>query len=139
MNGQQTGDFKDVSRYKLEQAKDDLDTAQILLKLGKLRAANNRAYYSCFHAIDAVLALEPRAFKKHKDTLAYFNKNYVHTGIFSRDIGRKVSKLEIIRHKSDYDQFYIASKEEAQEQTEVAQLVVEEVEKYISSKIKKKN
>ena len=115
MNGEQTGDFKDVSRYKLEQAKDDLDTAQILLKLGKLRAANNRAYYSCFHAIDAVLALEPRAFKKHKDTLAYFNKNYVHTGIFSRDIGRKVSKLEVIRHKSDYDQFYIASKEEAEE------------------------
>ena len=139
MNDQQTGDFKDVSRYKLEQAKDDLDTAQILLELGKLRAANNRAYYSCFHAIDAVLALEPKAFKKHKDTLAYFNKNYVHTGIFSRDIGRKVSKLEIIRHKSDYDQFYIDSKEEAQEQTEVAQLVVEEVEKYISSKIKKKN
>ncbi|MCI5943567.1 MAG: HEPN domain-containing protein [Eubacterium sp.] len=135
MNGEQTGDFKDVSRYKLEQAKDDLDTAQILLKLGKLRAANNRAYYSCFHAIDAVLALEPRAFKKHKDTLAYFNKNYVHTGIFSRDIGRKVSKLEVIRHKSDYDQFYIASKEEAEEQTEVAQLVVEEVERYISSKL----
>ena len=135
MNGEQTGDFKDVSRYKLEQAKDDLDTAHILLKLGKLRAANNRAYYSCFHAIDAVLALEPRAFKKHKDTLAYFNKNYVHTGIFSRDIGRKVSKLEVIRHKSDYDQFYIASKEEAEEQTEVAQLVVEEVERYISSKL----
>ena len=135
MNGEQTGDFKDVSRYKLEQAKDDLDTAQILLKLGKLRAANNRAYYSCFHAIDAVLALEPRAFKKHKDTLAYFNKNYVHTGIFSRDIGRKVSKLEVIRHKSDYDQFYIASKEEAEEQTEVDQLVVEEVERYISSKL----
>lgn len=39
MNGQQTGDFKDVSRYKLEQAKDDLDTAQILLEFGKLRAA----------------------------------------------------------------------------------------------------
>ena len=135
MHGERTGDFKDVSRYKLEQAKDDLDTAQILLKLGKLRAANNRAYYSCFHAIDAVLALEPRAFKKHKDTLAYFNKNYVHTGIFSRDIGRKVSKLEVIRHKSDYDQFYIASKEEAEEQTEVAQLVVEEVERYISSKL----
>ena len=47
---------------------------------------------------------------------------------------RKVSKLEIIRHKSDYDQFYIVSKEEAQEQTEVARFVVEEVEKYISSK-----
>lgn len=40
MNDQQTGNFKDVSRYKLEQAKDDLDTAQILLELGKLRAAN---------------------------------------------------------------------------------------------------
>lgn len=74
-----SGDFMDVARYKLEQAKDDLDTAKLLLDAGKYKAANNRAYYSCYHAIDSVLALEPKAFKRHKDTLAYFNKNYVHS------------------------------------------------------------
>ena len=119
------GTFEDVARYKFEQAKDDLETAKILLEAGKYKAANNRAYYSCFHAIDAVLAKEPISFKKHKDTLSYFNKNYVHTEIFPRNIGRKISRLEIIRHKSDYDTFYIASRDDAAEQIEVAEEVVD--------------
>ena len=72
------GTFDDVAKYKFEQAEDDLEAAKLLLEAGKYKAANNRAYYSCFHAIDAVLAKEPVAFKKHKDTLSYFNKNYVH-------------------------------------------------------------
>lgn len=125
------GTFEDVARYKFEQAKDDLETAKILLEAGKYKAANNRAYYSCFHAIDAVLAKEPIAFKKHKDTLSYFNKNYVHTEIFPRNIGRKISRLEIIRHKSDYDTFYIASRDDAAEQIEVAEEVVDLVKNYL--------
>ena len=125
------GTFEDVARYKFEQAKDDLETAKILLEAGKYKAANNRAYFSCFHAIDAVLAKEPIAFKKHKDTLSYFNKNYVHTEIFPRNIGRKISRLEIIRHKSDYDTFYIASRDDAAEQIEVAEEVVELVKNYL--------
>ena len=125
------GTFEDVARYKFEQAEDDLETAKILLAAGKYKAANNRAYYACFHAVDAVLAKEPIAFKKHKDTLSYFNKNYVHTEIFPRDIGRKISRLEIIRHKSDYDTFYIASKDDATEQIEVAEEVVKLVKKYL--------
>ncbi len=125
------GTFEDVARYKFEQAKDDLETAKILLEAGKYKAENNRAYYSCFHAIDAVLAKEPIAFKKHKDTLSYFNKNYVHTEIFPRNIGRKISRLEIIRHKSDYDTFYIASRDDAAEQIEVAEEVVDLVKNYL--------
>lgn len=99
------GTFSDIAKYKIERAKDELDTAKIVLEAQKYKAANNRTYYACFHAITAVLTLEPIAFKKHKDTLAYFNKNYVRTEIFPREIGRKISKLEIIRHKSDYDDF----------------------------------
>ena len=87
------GTFDDVAKYKFEQTEDDLEAAKLLLEAGKYKAANNRAYYSCFHAIDAVLAKEPVAFKKHKDTLSYFNKNYVHTEIFTRDIGRKIYLL----------------------------------------------
>ena len=132
MEESQTGSFQDVAKYKLEQAKDDLESAKLLLEAGKYKAANNRAYYSCFHAVDSVLALEPVAFKKHKDTLAYFNKNYVKTEMFPKEIGRKLSKLEIIRHKSDYDDFYIASREEAMEQVEVAESIIKLVEEYIS-------
>lgn len=132
-----SGNFMDVAQYKLEQAKDDLDTAKLLLDAGKYKAANNRAYYSCYHAIDSTLALEPTAFKRHKDTLAYFNKNYVHSGLFPREIGRKISRLEVIRHKSDYDSFYIASREEAVEQIDVASEVVALIENYMKEKSSK--
>ncbi len=124
MSEMQEGTFQDIAKYKIEQAQDDLESAILLLEAGKYKAANNRAYYSSFHAIGAVLALEPIAFKKHKDTLAYFNKNYVHTENFPKELGRKISKLEVIRHKSDYDDFYIASKDEAEQQVEVAKEIV---------------
>lgn len=127
----QEGSFIDMAEYKIERARDDWETAVILMEAGKYRAANNRAYYACFHAVDAVLALEPKAFKKHKDTLGYFNKNYIHTEKFPKDIGRKIAKLEVIRHKSDYDTFYIANKEEANEQAAIAEEVIHLVENYI--------
>lgn len=134
MSESQGGSFQDIAQYKLEQAQDDLDSAKLLLEAGKYKAANNRAYYSSFHAIGAVLALEPVAFKKHKDTLAYFNKNYVHMEIFPRDIGRKIAKLEVIRHKSDYDDFYIASKDEAVQQIETASEVIMLVTEFVKRK-----
>ena len=84
--------------------------------------------------MDAVLALEPIAFKKHKDTLAYFNKNYIHTGIFQKNIGRKISRLEIIRHKSDYDDFFIISKQEVEEQIENAKYFLKEIEQFLLTK-----
>lgn len=126
------GSFYDVAMYKLVQAEDDLESAKLLLDAGKYKAANNRAYYSCFHSVGAILALEPIAFKKHKDTLAYFNKNYVRTEIFPKEWGRRIAKLEIIRHKSDYDDFYITSREEVIIQIETAQDIIDGVKLQIS-------
>lgn len=125
---------KDLAKYKLERAKEELDTAELLLDNGKLKAANNRAYYSIYYTMTAVLCLEPTAFKRHKDTIAYFNKNYVHTGIFPGEIGRRISKAAKVRHASDYDEFYLASREEAENQIQTAKDIIELVEKYISHK-----
>lgn len=85
------------------------------------RAANNRTYYSIFHSICAVLAKEGIAFKRHKDTIGYFNKNYIHTGVFPKELGRKIVTAEEIRHASDYDTFYIASKQITSQQIQTAE------------------
>ena len=103
----------------------------ILHEAGQYRAANNRAYYSIFHTICAVLAKEGVAFKRHKDTLSYFNKNYVQPEIFPRELGRKIVKAEEIRHASDYDTFYIASKEITAQQIETATKILELAEQYL--------
>ena len=47
---------KELSRYSVETAKADLRPAKILLDAGEYKAANNRAYYAIFHAINAVHA-----------------------------------------------------------------------------------
>ena len=68
--------------------------------------------------------------KRHKDAIGFFNKEYVKSNIFPREIGRKISEVEEIRHASDYDDFYIASKEETQRQISVADEFIGMVEKY---------
>ncbi len=75
---------------------------------------------------------EPVAFKRHKDTIGYFNKKYVHTGILPGEIGRNIAKAAKVRHASDYDEIYIASKEEAEKQIQTAKIMIELVEKFIS-------
>lgn len=122
-----------LANYKLNRAAEELETARLLMDNEKWKAANNRAYYSIYYAITAVLSLESVAFRKHKDTLAYFNKNYVHTGKFERSLGRKIAKAEKIRHASDYDDFYIASKEETEEQIGTAELLIREVRNFINN------
>lgn len=125
----------DVARHKLRVAKEDLETSKLTFNAGQFRAANNRAYYCIFHAISAVLAKEGVAFKRHKDTLSYFNKNYIHTGIFSRELGRKIVKAEEIRHASDYDTFYIASKEVTAQQIQTAEQMIKLVGEYLEKNL----
>lgn len=83
---------KELAKHRLEQAKEDLEAGKLLYDKNFYKSANNRAYYSIFHSIKAVLALEPIDFKRHKDVLAYFNKNYINKEIFPRMMGRKIQK-----------------------------------------------
>lgn len=99
-----------IVKIRLKQAQEDLEDAKYLFKRDSFKGANNRAYYSIFHTMKAILALEPKDFKRHKDVIAYFNQNYVNTEIFPRKLGHKIKNAEVIRDNSDYNDFYIVSK-----------------------------
>ncbi len=130
------GCIGDLVRYRIETAKSDLKSADILMKEGEYRGANNRAYYAIYHAISAVHALDGKSYKRHKDTLANFNKDYVKTEIFPKNFGRKIAQAEEIRHASDYDDFYIATKEKAEEQIVTAEEMIEQIEAYCLNRLK---
>lgn len=131
------GSVRDLVCYRIETAKNDLKVAVILLSEKEYRAANNRAYYAIFHAISAIHALDGRTYKRHKDALANFNKEYIRMEIFPRIFGRKIMEAEEIRHASDYDDFYIATKEEAEEQIATANELIELIEAYCLNKMEK--
>lgn len=122
---------KDLSAYRLQEAKDSLKVAENCLKENFYKDSINRFYYAAFYAVKSVLALKTIDFKRHKDVMAYFNKEYVASGIFPREIGRLIGMMQRVREKSDYDDFYIASKEKAEEQFESATIVIEAVKKYL--------
>lgn len=123
---------KELSKHRIGQAKEDLAACKLLYKEKFYKSANNRAYYSIFHSIKAILALEPMDFKRHKDVIAYFNKNYVKTEIFPKKLGHKIAEATTIREDSDYDDEFIVKSEETQSQIETAEELLGLVEKYIS-------
>ena len=73
------GTKKDLVLYRLQTARSDLKSAKILLAAEEYKGANNRAYYAIFHAINAVHAVSGKAYKRHKDAIANFNKDYLKT------------------------------------------------------------
>lgn len=133
------GTKRDLVLYRIKTAKADLRSARILFEAGEYKGANNRAYYSVFHAVNAVHALSGSGYKRHKDAIGFFNKEYVKNNIFPREIGRKISEVEEIRHASDYDDFYIASREETERQISVADEFIDMVEKYCQNKLDMEN
>lgn len=122
---------KNLSNYRIAEAEDSLKVAAHCLKEGLYKDSINRSYYAAFYAVNAILALSTVDFKRHKDVMGYFNKEYVAKEIFPREIGRKLGTLQRVREKSDYDDFYIASREKAEEQFQTAELVIGEVKKYL--------
>lgn len=124
---------KELSKHRLEQAKENIEEAEVLYNVKKFKGANSRAYYSIFHSIKAVLALEPIDFKRHKDVISYFNKNYVRTEIFPKKIGHKIAEASTLREDSDYDDEFVVKPEETAEQIETAKELLKLVEGYINN------
>ena len=129
------GTRRDLVNYRLQTAKEDLKAARILLDAEEYKSANNRAYYAVFHAINAIHAVNGSAYKRHREAISNFNKEYVKTEIFPREMGRKIGEAEEIRHASDYDDFYIASREEAERQVAVAEEFIQMVENYCNDRL----
>ena len=129
------GTIYDLCLYRIDISKQDLKSAKLLFDNNDYRGANNRAYYAIFHAINAVHSLDKHSYKRHRDAISNFNKQYVKTEVFDRSLGRRISDAEEIRHASDYDTFYIATKEDAEKQINSAEEFISAVEEYCRKRI----
>lgn len=123
---------KDLAIYRFSLARETLENAKLCLENRFFRDCINRSYYVVFYAIKSVLALEGTDFKRHKDAIAYFNKTYVALGAFSRELGKKIGRIKMMREESDYSDFFMASEEDAKKQYETAKEVVDSIEKYLN-------
>lgn len=123
-----------LSKTRLDIAKERVFFAEEILNLGDYKTVANRSYYAIFSAMRAVLALDGFDSKKHSGIIAEFRKNYLKTGVLNKDLSLIIDSLVEIRQGSDYDDFYIVSKEEVKEQLKNAKEFIKEVESFLKTK-----
>lgn len=124
----------DLSKYRFESSLEDLDDARIMFDNGRYKNTLNRAYYSIFHAIKAVCALDGFDSSKHSGLIAFFNQNYVKTNIFPKEMSKVIRYASENREKADYLDFFLASKEEAAKQIERAEYFSKIIREYLIQK-----
>ncbi len=106
----------ELVKYRLESAKEKLDSAKILLDNEKYKDSIGRSYYAIFTAVRAVLARDSVDFAKHAGVISYFQREYIKTGIFDRKYSTYLQEAFQVRNNCDYDDFYVVAKSDAEEQ-----------------------
>ena len=127
---------EDLANFRLNQAVKCLQSAQRGLAADDFADAANRSYYCIFHAMRAVQALDRFDSRKHSSVIDNFRKNYIRTEIFSHGFSDIIGDAFKVRLESDYEDFYLISKEEVAAQVENAKTFLEAAEKYIGERIK---
>lgn len=125
---------KDYAKYRMVRAREDLDAAHLLFNAGNYRIANNRAYYAIFHAMRAVLVFDNFDSSKHSGVIAEFRRRYIKEGIFPTEMSKMIGSAFTIRNASDYDDMFIASKNDTEEQINNAEYVYKVINEYISKR-----
>lgn len=124
----------DLAKYRFECCQEALEDARIMYEAGRYKNALNRAYYSIFHGMRAVNALDGYDSSKHSGVIAHFNQNYVKEGIFSKEASKLIKIAAEKRENADYLDFFVASKEEAEAQIKRAETFGEWIEFYLKGK-----
>jgi uncharacterized protein (UPF0332 family) len=126
---------RSLSIVRLEKAKVCLSAAEELIAQGYCADSTNRLYYCIFHAMRVVLALDSFDSKKHSGVIAAFRQKYIKTRVLSKTFSKIIDDAFKVRGKCDYDDFYIVSKQDAEEQITNAKTFLAAVESYIHTRI----
>lgn len=124
-----------LAKVRMERAKELLVESKDLLDRESYKSANNRAFYAIEKSVKALLATKQIEVTTHNGGLKQFNFRFIFKGdgTFTAEDYQKIARAEQIRNASDYDDFYVASKEEARQQVENANYIVSKIETYINS------
>ncbi len=124
----------ELMQYRLVMAKERLESSRLLLEHQSYKDSIGRSYYAMFTAVRAILAMDGVDFKKHAGVISYFQREYVKTGIFEVQYSKYLSQAFQIRNNTDYADFFVVSREEAEEQYQRAADFYLRIASYLENK-----
>ena len=108
-----TENVKALVSYRLEQAAESLAAGKLLLEQGLFRPSINRSYYAMFYSVLALLTPRREETSKHGRAIALFDKDFVKTGVFSKEFSRWLHEAFDLRQRSDYSPQFHPTLEDA--------------------------
>jgi len=103
---------------------------------GRMRRLSRcgKSFLLCFfHAMRSVFALENKDFSKHSGVAANFRKDFIKTGMFDIIFSDMIKSAFYVRNNSDYDDFYVISKADVEEQIQNAEEFCKAVKEYLQA------
>lgn len=116
----------------LNRAEDTLNATAINFEHDLILAGVNRAYYSMFYCILALLRTENITTKSHTGAFTKFSELFIKTGNFSKEEAYHIRKAFEYRQAVDYDIEVQISKSETLELHENAKRFYESVKLYLT-------
>ena len=118
---------------RLDKARECLANAEKNVADMAFANAANRSYYCIFHSMRAVLATVGFSSKTHAGVISEFRRRYIKDGIFPKEFSDIIDSAYAVRNDSDYDDFYVVSKDAVTQQTDNAKVFLKAVEEYLST------
>jgi uncharacterized protein (UPF0332 family) len=122
-------------KYRLERANESMRAACLLLENKLFIPAMNRIYYSMFYSVQALLVLDEKAFSKHGQVKAYFNKVFIKSGIFPKEFGKLFNAVFEYRQKFDYVDLQIPEEELISDYIIEAQRFIDQISSFLDNKL----
>ena len=115
----------ELSKYRIQEAKERILSAEILLKSKQYKDSVSRTYYAMFSAARALLATKGYDSAKHSGVISLFNQYFTKEKVVSTDMGRLLAEVKDARERGDYGDYIIVAEEEAQKYLEMAKTLCE--------------
>ena len=128
-----TDELKALIGYRLEQADSALKASQALIDAGLWRDSVNRAYYAAFYAVLALLALKGMGTSKHSGAISLFDREFVKTGVFAKELSATLHKTFDMRQEADYEEQAQIDDADAIDAQAQAQDFVQQVRQYVET------
>jgi uncharacterized protein (UPF0332 family) len=127
-------DVKVLVEYRMKESRTALADAEFLASSNRSsQGIVNRAYYAMFYAVLALAQLRGQVPAKHSGALGLFDREFVHTGIFPREMSKHLHAAFEYRQTSDYQVTQPAGPEETVEMLSNARAFIEHVGKWLES------
>lgn len=123
----------DLVMWRMEKAEITFQEGLLLYNGKHYNGAVNRFYYSCFHAVRAVLATKAFDAPKHSGIISLFNKHFVKEGLFGKHISKTITLMFSERSDADYNDMKCFEEEEVYKIKSDVRILLDEIKSYLDS------